>query len=56
MTHPATDPATATTPDEDWWRTAVVYQVYPRSFADSDGDVNGAHSGLNSPIHHLNLL
>ena len=25
-------------PEQDWWKSAVVYQIYPRSFADSDGD------------------
>ena len=24
--------------DHQWWRSAVVYQVYPRSFADANGD------------------
>ena len=23
---------------DDWWRTAVIYQIYPRSFADANGD------------------
>jgi len=26
--------------DEPWWRSAVVYQIYIRSFADGDGDLN----------------
>ena len=24
--------------DSQWWRTAVIYQIYPRSFADGNGD------------------
>lgn len=39
--------------DHDWWRHAVVYQVYPRSFADSDGDGMGDIPGLISRIHYL---
>ena len=36
-----------------WWRTAVVYEVYLRSFADSDGDGLGDVNGLRSRLHHL---
>ena len=34
----------------DWWKSAVVYQVYPRSFADSNGDGIGDVRGI---IDHL---
>ena len=36
--------------DENWWRQAVVHQVYPRSFADSNGDGIGDLAGLTSRI------
>ena len=39
--------------DADWWRHGVVYQVYPRSFADSDGNGLGDLRGL---IDHLDYL
>ncbi|MFN8169208.1 MAG: glycoside hydrolase family 13 protein [Candidatus Nanopelagicales bacterium] len=36
-----------------WWRDAVVYQIYPRSFADSDGDGLGDLPGIRSRLPYL---
>jgi alpha-glucosidase len=45
----ATNSATAVA----WWREAVVYQVYIRSFADGNGDGTGDLAGLRSRLHYL---
>ena len=43
-------------PTADWWRQAVVYQIYPRSFADSDGDGLGDLGGIISRVPYLASL
>ncbi|MEJ7651372.1 MAG: alpha-glucosidase [Nakamurella sp.] len=51
------DRSTATAaPEQPWWRSAVVYQVYPRSFADSDGDGIGDLRGVVAKLDHLQHL
>ena len=37
----------------EWWRDAVVYEVYPRSFLDSDGDGEGDLNGLRARLDYL---
>ena len=39
-----------------WWKTAVVYQVYIRSFADGDGDGLGDIAGLRARLPYLAAL
>jgi oligo-1,6-glucosidase len=36
-----------------WWKSAVVYQIYPRSLADSDGDGLSALDGITSRLDYL---
>jgi oligo-1,6-glucosidase len=48
MSRPDSNPA--------WWKSAVVYQIYPRSFADSDGDGIGDLRGISTHLDHLEAL
>ena len=40
----------------DWWKKSVVYQVYPKSFKDSNGDGIGDLNGLKEKLPYLEKL
>ncbi|MDP9494881.1 MAG: glycoside hydrolase family 13 protein [Actinomycetota bacterium] len=42
--------------DDKWWRSAVIYQVYVRSFADGNGDGTGDLAGLRTRLGYLHRL
>ena len=49
-------PVSTVRPDQEWWRRAVVYQIYPRSFADSNGDGVGDINGIRNRLPYLAAL
>jgi alpha-glucosidase len=48
--------STSETGATPWWQSAVIYQIYPRSFADGNGDGVGDLPGLRARIDHLAWL
>eukprot|EP01036_Dinobryon_divergens_P038248 gene38248-50177_t len=42
--------------EQQWWKEAVVYQIYPRSFKDSDGDGIGDLLGIISKLDYIESL
>ena len=58
-----TEPAAAPLPvgqldptDDTWWRSAIFYQIYPRSFSDANGDGVGDLAGVIDKLGYLELL
>jgi alpha-glucosidase len=56
--HAQTGPATAAAPSSDqiWWKHAVIYEIYPRSFGDSNGDGIGDLNGIAQHLDYLQTL
>jgi alpha-glucosidase len=42
--------------EKDWWKNAVIYEIYPRSFQDSNGDGIGDINGITSRLDYLKQL
>src|SRR5258708_12324832 len=51
-----TDSGASDTTGRKWWKEAVVYQIYPRSFKDNDGDGIGDLKGIISKLDYIKSL
>ncbi|WP_125610284.1 glycoside hydrolase family 13 protein [Specibacter cremeus] len=51
-----TDILTSSHPEANWWRQAAVYQIYPRSFSDANGDGLGDLPGVTARMGYLSAL
>jgi alpha-glucosidase len=47
---------TASTPHDEWWKHTVIYEIYPRSFQDTNGDGIGDLKGITSRLDYLKNL
>jgi alpha-glucosidase len=55
--HPTPQPTSITQPAaHEWWKNAVIYEIYPRSFQDSNGDGVGDLKGITSRLDYLEDL
>jgi alpha-glucosidase len=46
----------AASSEQDWWKNAVIYEIYPRSFQDSNGDGTGDLNGITQRLDYLKEL
>ncbi len=44
------------TEDADWWRGAIIYEIYPRSYQDTNGDGVGDLAGITRRLPHIASL
>ena len=47
---------TKPSPDHPWWKGAVIYQIYPRSYQDTNGDGVGDLNGITQRLGHIASL
>ncbi|XP_063989144.1 alpha-glucosidase-like [Diachasmimorpha longicaudata] len=52
----SSSPCSCSDETEEWWRDSFIYQIYPRSWKDSDGDGIGDLNGITSKLSHLKDL
>ncbi len=56
LTYFSCQPKRSNEGDHQWWKEAIVYQIYPRSFKDSDGDGVGDLKGIISKLDYIQSL